>query len=93
MADSGAPAKVLEVLGRTGVRLVLYPLSAFRAMSAAALAVYEAVRRDGSQRAVLDLMQTREALYEVLGYHAYERTLDEAPALSPPPDRATRHGI
>jgi len=64
-------------LGAAGVRLVLYPLSAFRAMSQAALAVYGAIRRDGGQRAVIDLMQTRAELYEVLGYQAYERKLDE----------------
>jgi methylisocitrate lyase len=60
-------------LGKAGVRLVLYPLSAFRAMSRAALDVYAAIRNDGSQRAVVDRMQTREELYEVLGYHEYER--------------------
>jgi methylisocitrate lyase len=64
-------------LGAAGVRLVLYPLSAFRAMSRAALAVYAAIRRDGTQKAVLDTMQTREELYQVLGYHDYERKLDE----------------
>lgn len=64
-------------LGKAGVRLVLYPLSAFRAMSRAALEVYEAIRRDGSQRAMTDRMQTRNELYEVLGYHDYERKLDE----------------
>ena len=64
-------------LGSAGVRLVLYPLSAFRAMSQAALKVYGALRRDGTQRNVLDLMQTRAELYEVLGYHDYERKLDE----------------
>ncbi len=64
-------------LGAAGVRLVLYPLSAFRAMSQAALEVYGAIRRDGGQRAVIDLMQTRAELYEVLGYQAYERKLDE----------------
>jgi methylisocitrate lyase len=64
-------------LGEAGVRLVLYPLSAFRAMSQAALAVYAAIRRDGGQRAVIDRMQTRAELYEVLGYQAYERKLDE----------------
>ena len=67
----------LDELVTAGVGLVLYPLSAFRAMSAAALKVYRAIRRDGSQRAVLDEMQTRADLYEVLGYHAYERKLDE----------------
>ena len=64
-------------LGKAGVRLVLYPLSAFRAMSRAALEIYEAIRRDGSQRAMTDRMQTRNELYEVLGYHDYERKLDE----------------
>jgi methylisocitrate lyase len=60
-----------------GVRLVLYPLSAFRAMSRAAAEVYGAIRRDGSQRAAIDRMQSRAELYEVLGYHDYERKLDE----------------
>ena len=64
-------------LGDAGVRLVLYPLSAFRAMSRAAIDVYGAIRRDGSQRAVIERMQTRTELYDVLGYHDYERKLDE----------------
>jgi len=64
-------------LASAGIRLVLYPLSAFRAMSRAALDVYQAIRRDGTQRAVIDRMQTREELYGVLGYHAYEEKLDE----------------
>jgi methylisocitrate lyase len=64
-------------LGDAGVRLVLYPLSAFRAMSRAATDVYGAIRRDGSQRTVIERMQTRTALYDVLGYHDYERKLDE----------------
>jgi methylisocitrate lyase len=64
-------------LGQAGVRLVLYPLSAFRAMSRAAIAVYDAIRRGGSQQAVVGQMQTRAELYEVLGYHEYERKLDE----------------
>jgi methylisocitrate lyase len=63
-------------LADAGVRLALYPLSAFRAMSAAALAVYETLRREGTQQAVVDTMQTRTELYEVLGYHDYERKLD-----------------
>jgi len=67
---------VAELAG-AGVRLVLYPLSAFRAMSAAALRVYETLRAEGTQRAVLDTMQTREELYAVLNYHDYERKLDE----------------
>jgi methylisocitrate lyase len=64
-------------LGQAGVRLVLYPLSAFRAMSRAALAVYGAIRKEGTQRSAIDRMQTREELYDVLGYHEYERKLDE----------------
>jgi methylisocitrate lyase len=64
-------------LGSAGVRLVLYPLSAFRAAAKAAVSVYGAIRRLGTQQSVLDLMQTREELYEVLGYHAYEQKLDE----------------
>lgn len=63
-------------LADAGVGLALYPLSAFRAMSAAATRAYEVIRRDGTQRAVVDSMQTRSELYEVLGYHAYERQLD-----------------
>jgi len=66
----------VEELRDAGVALVLYPLSAFRAMSAAALKVYEAIRTDGTQRNVVDLMQTREDLYGVLHYHDYERKLD-----------------
>jgi methylisocitrate lyase len=64
-------------LRAAGVRLVLYPLSAFRAMSRAAAAVYGAIRRDGGQRAVVEQMQTRAELYDVLGYQAYEQKLDE----------------
>jgi methylisocitrate lyase len=71
------PMLTVSELGSTGVRLVLYPLSAFRAMSLAALAVYGAIRKDGTQKNVLNLMQTRAELYEVLGYHDYERKLDE----------------
>ena len=63
-------------LADAGVRLVLYPLSAFRAMSRAALSLYETLRRDGTQQASLDAMQTRTELYDVLGYHDYERKLD-----------------
>jgi len=60
-----------------GVRLVLYPLSAFRAMSAAAQAVYATLRNEGTQRDLVDCMQTRAELYDVLGYHDYEKKLDE----------------
>jgi methylisocitrate lyase len=71
------PLFTTKELGSAGVRLVLYPLSAFRAMSQAALAVYEALRKDGTQKNVIDRMQTRADLYEVLGYNEYERKLDE----------------
>jgi methylisocitrate lyase len=70
------PSFTLEELRSAGVAMALYPLSAFRAMNAAALAVYRAIRADGTQRAVLDRMQTREELYEILNYHAAERRLD-----------------
>jgi len=71
------PLFTLEELATAGVGLALYPLSAFRAMSAAALKVYRTIREEGTQRSVLEEMQTRAELYEVLGYHAYERKLDE----------------
>ena len=70
------PLFTVEELGSAGVSLVLYPLSAFRAMNKAALNVYQAVRRDGTQMHVLDTMQTRMELYEHLGYHDYEQKLD-----------------
>lgn len=60
-----------------GVRMVLYPLSAFRAMSKAALRVYEVLKNDGTQLATIDSMQTRTELYDVLGYHEYEEKLDQ----------------
>ncbi|HAJ75888.1 MAG TPA: methylisocitrate lyase, partial [Gammaproteobacteria bacterium] len=65
-----------QELGEAGVAMVLYPLSAFRAMSKAALEVYQAIAIDGDQKAVVEKMQTRTELYEVLGYHAYEQKLD-----------------
>jgi len=70
------PLFTVEELRRVGVAMVLYPLSAFRAMNAAAVATYAAIRTDGTQRAVLDRMQTREQLYEALNYHAAEQRLD-----------------
>ena len=73
------PLFTVDELRRAGVGLVLYPLSAFRAMSAAALRVYEAIRKDGTQRNVVDLMQTRADLYRYLDYHAQERKLDALP--------------
>lgn len=65
-----------DELKTAGVAMVLYPLSAFRAMNKAAENVYTAIRRDGHQRNVVDTMQTREELYERIGYHAYEQHLD-----------------
>ena len=70
------PLFSLGELRAAGVRLVLYPLSAFRAMSQAALAVYRAIREQGDQRAVIAAMQSRAELYEVLDYLEYERRLD-----------------
>jgi methylisocitrate lyase len=63
-------------LGEAGASMVLYPLSAFRAMSNAALNVYETIRKEGTQVNVVDTMQTRMELYDVLGYHEYEQKLD-----------------
>ncbi len=71
------PLFTVEELTGTGVGLVLYPLSAFRAMSKAALGVYQELRTAGTQKGILDRMQTRAELYEVLGYHDYEKKLDE----------------
>ena len=65
-----------DELHTAGVAMVLYPLSAFRAMNKAAETVYTAIRRDGHKRNVVDLMQTREELYERIDYHAYEQHLD-----------------
>lgn len=70
------PLFTVDELGSADVSMVLYPLSAFRAMNQAALKVYEAVRHEGTQASVLNLMQTRAELYEHLGYHAYEQKLD-----------------
>jgi methylisocitrate lyase len=70
------PLFTVEELRNADVSLVLYPLSAFRAMSKAALAVYGAIRKEGTQKNIVDLMQTRADLYEHLGYHAFEQKLD-----------------
>jgi methylisocitrate lyase len=70
------PFFTTDELRKVGVELQLFPLSAFRAMNKAALDVYEAIRRDGTQQGVLETMQTRMELYDFLGYHAYERKLD-----------------
>jgi methylisocitrate lyase len=71
------PMFTVEELRSAGVALALYPLSAFRAMSAAALNVYRTIRAQGTQRDVTPLMQTRVDLYETLNYEAYERELNE----------------
>lgn len=71
------PLYTVEELAGAGVGLVLYPLSAFRAMNAAALKVYQTLRREGTQKSVLALMQTRAELYEYLDYHAFEQKLDQ----------------
>jgi methylisocitrate lyase len=71
------PLFTVDELAAAGIGLVLYPLSAFRAMSRAAESVYDAIRSQGSQKSVIGAMQTREQLYDVLGYHEYERKLDE----------------
>jgi methylisocitrate lyase len=71
------PGFTVEELKSAGVSAVLYPLSAARAMAAAALKVYQAILRDGTQKNVLDIMQHRNQLYEILGYHAYEEKYDE----------------
>jgi methylisocitrate lyase len=71
------PLYTRDELGAVGVDIVLYCCSAYRAMNAAALATYQAIRRDGTQKNVLDRMQTRADLYRYLDYHAYEAKLDE----------------
>jgi methylisocitrate lyase len=71
------PLFTLDELRSAGVAIALYPLSAFRAMNQAALKVYTTLRRDGTQKAVVDAMQTRDELYDYLDYHAYEHKLDE----------------
>ena len=70
------PSFTVRELSDVGVDMILYPLSAFRAMSKAALLVYETLRDQGTQKGVLHAMQTREELYDVLGYHAFEQKLD-----------------
>lgn len=71
-----SPLLTTEELAQVDVDMVLYPLSAFRAMSAAALNVYRTIRQEGTQAGALPLMQTRAELYDLLGYHAYEQKLD-----------------
>jgi methylisocitrate lyase len=71
------PLFTIEELASVNVSLALYPLSAFRAMNAAALKVYSSLREEGTQKNVVDLMQTREELYDYLAYHDYEKKMDE----------------
>ncbi|MBI4191114.1 MAG: methylisocitrate lyase [Betaproteobacteria bacterium] len=71
------PLFTVAELKSADVAMVLYPLSAFRAMNAAALKVFQAIRRDGTQKNALDTMQTRNELYDFLNYHAYEQKLDQ----------------
>lgn len=71
------PLFTVEELAHAGVSMVLYPLSAFRAMNTAALKTYDTIRQEGSQKNLLAEMQTREALYDFLNYYAYEQKLDE----------------
>jgi methylisocitrate lyase len=71
------PLFTLDELRQVGVSIVLYPLSAFRAMSKAALAVYDAIRSEGTQKNVLSTMQTREELYNYLDYHSFEQRLNK----------------
>ena len=70
------PLFTTQELASANVSIALYPLSAFRAMNQAALNIYQAVRRDGTQKNVVDTMQTRNELYDYLGYHDFEQKLD-----------------
>jgi len=71
------PLFSVEELRGANVSLALYPLSAFRAMNKAALKVYEAIRREGTQKNVVDIMQSRNELYDYLDYHRFESKLDQ----------------
>jgi methylisocitrate lyase len=71
------PLFSITELKSAGVDMALYPLSAFRAMNKAAENVYEVIRREGTQKSVLDSMQTREELYERINYYEYEKSLDK----------------
>ena len=71
------PLFTLDELKSVGVSLVLYPLSAFRAMNAAALDVYKTIENAGSQKELLNKMQTRAELYDLLRYEEYEKKLDK----------------
>jgi methylisocitrate lyase len=71
------PLFTVDELRSAGASIVLYPLSAFRAMNQAAMSVYQAIRKEGTQKSVLGAMQTRDELYDFLNYHSYEKKLDE----------------
>jgi methylisocitrate lyase len=71
------PLFTKEELSNSGISLILYPLSAFRTMSQAALNTYQTIIQQGTQQSLVDKMQTRDELYEVLGYHKYEQKLDQ----------------
>lgn len=71
------PLFTKDELKKSGVQLILYPLSAFRAMNQAALNVYQTIREKGTQASIIEKMQTREELYDFLNYHAYEKKLDQ----------------
>ncbi|MGQ3890465.1 methylisocitrate lyase [Legionella sp. CNM-4043-24] len=71
------PLFTRDELAAAGIQLILYPLSAFRAMSQAALSVYQAIHQQGTQQSMIDRMQTRQELYDVLGYLDYEKKLDQ----------------
>jgi methylisocitrate lyase len=71
------PTYTMDELGDAGVELILYPLTAFRAMSAAALKVYQTLRMERTQASLLNSLQTRDELYEILHYHDYEQALDQ----------------
>jgi methylisocitrate lyase len=82
------PLFTVKELAEANVAMALYPLSAFRAMNAAALRVYEAIRKDGTQKGVVESMQTRDELYDYLDYHAYEKKLDSLFARDKQPTKA-----
>ena len=71
------PLFTVDELRSANCAMVLYPLTAFRAMNKAALKVYEGLRKTGSQKGLLGEMQTREELYDIINYHSYEKKLDE----------------
>src|SRR5207248_3013210 len=72
-----SPLFTVDELRSANVAMVLYPLSAFRAMNKAALRVYEEIRKRGTQKGAIGEMQTREELYDIINYHSYEKKLDE----------------